>query len=72
MDQVPDFTAAFGGDTLRHNLFFLFNFAPSSQLILPPATLDAAERLFGFHNLVLCPPPNSKKPRNIIRRFFLS
>lgn len=35
MDQVPDFTAAFGGDTLRHNLFFLFNFAPSSQLIPP-------------------------------------
>lgn len=23
MDQVRDFTAVFGGDTLRHNLFFL-------------------------------------------------
>lgn len=34
MDQVKDFTAVFGGDTLTHNLFF-FNFPPSSQLILP-------------------------------------
>lgn len=57
-DQVRDFTAVFGGDTLRHNLIFLFNFPPSSQLIPPCHFRRSSETDLGsiIYSRVAVPP----------------